>query len=147
MIRTKDLTVVYNNLIAVAALDLEVPAGEAVRVDLSVDDPADRVRVIYVPTPPDVAAAMVELAGVTREDVVYEPGCGDARITVAAIRGGAPRGPLAALGAREFRSPTKGSDFSEGALGRFVVRLGSLPAAVAPSIALEYHWRGASKVS
>ena len=67
-------------------------AGEAVRVDLTVDDPADRVRVIYVPTPPDVAAAMVELAGVRESDVIYEPGCGDARITIAAIRAGARRG-------------------------------------------------------
>jgi uncharacterized protein (TIGR03000 family) len=66
-------------------------AGEMVRVDLTVEDPADRVRVIYVPTPPDVAAAMVDLAGVSRADVVYEPGCGDARITIAAIRAGAPR--------------------------------------------------------
>jgi uncharacterized protein (TIGR03000 family) len=67
-------------------------AGETVRVDLTLDDPADRVRVIYVPTPDDVAAAMVELAGVGRDDVVYEPGCGDARITMAAIRAGARRG-------------------------------------------------------
>jgi uncharacterized protein (TIGR03000 family) len=67
-------------------------AGEAVRVDLTVEDPADRVRVIYVPTPPDVAAAMVDLAGVRESDVVYEPGCGDARITIAAIRAGARRG-------------------------------------------------------
>ena len=66
--------------------------GETVRVDLTVDDPADRVRVIYVPTPADVAAAMVDLAGVGRDDVVYEPGCGDARITTAAIRAGARRG-------------------------------------------------------
>ena len=67
-------------------------AGETVRVDLTVDDPADRVRVIYVPTPADVAAAMVDLAGVGGNDVVYEPGCGDARITIAAIRAGARRG-------------------------------------------------------
>lgn len=67
-------------------------AGEAVRVDLTVDDPADRVRVIYVPTPPDVAAAMVQLAAVRERDVIYEPGCGDARITIAAIRAGARRG-------------------------------------------------------
>jgi uncharacterized protein (TIGR03000 family) len=66
--------------------------GEPGRVDLSVDDPADRVRVIYVPTPEDVAEAMVDLAGVGRDDVVYEPGCGDARITIAAIRAGARRG-------------------------------------------------------
>ena len=67
-------------------------AGEAVRVDLTVEAPDDRVRVIYVPTPADVAAAMVELAGVSDRDVVYEPGCGDARITIAAIRAGARRG-------------------------------------------------------
>jgi uncharacterized protein (TIGR03000 family) len=67
-------------------------AGELVRVDLTVEDPTDRVRVIYVPTPVDVAAAMVDLAGVGGDDVVYEPGCGDARITVAAIRAGARRG-------------------------------------------------------
>jgi len=67
-------------------------AGDTVTVDLTVDDPADRVRVIYVPTPPDVAAAMVDLAGVRPDDVIYEPGCGDARITTAAIRAGARRG-------------------------------------------------------
>lgn len=39
--------------------------------------------------------------------------------------------PLAALGIREYRSPTKGGDFSEGALGRLVVKLGSLPPSTA----------------
>jgi uncharacterized protein (TIGR03000 family) len=67
-------------------------AGEPVTVDLTIDDPADRVRVIYVPTPVDVTAAMVDLARVGPDDVVYEPGCGDARITTAAIRAGARRG-------------------------------------------------------
>jgi uncharacterized protein (TIGR03000 family) len=66
--------------------------GGTVNVDLTADDPADRVRVIYVPTPDDVAKAMVDLAGVRPEDVIYEPGCGDARITTAAIRAGASRG-------------------------------------------------------
>ena len=40
-------------------------------------------------------------------------------------------GPLAALGAREFRSPTKGRDFREGRLGQAVVKLGSAPSVVA----------------
>jgi hydrophobe/amphiphile efflux-3 (HAE3) family protein len=39
--------------------------------------------------------------------------------------------PLAILGIREYRSPTKGKDFSGGPLGRLVVWLGSLPAASA----------------
>ena len=67
-------------------------AGDRVVVDLSADDPTDRVRVIYVPTPADIADEMVKLAGVTSNDVVFEPGCGDARITIAAVKGGARRG-------------------------------------------------------
>ncbi|HET9665493.1 MAG TPA: MMPL family transporter, partial [Desertimonas sp.] len=35
--------------------------------------------------------------------------------------------PLAALGIREYRSPTTGRDFRQGALGRLTVWLGSLP--------------------
>jgi uncharacterized protein (TIGR03000 family) len=69
-----------------------VRRGETVRVDLTIDDPADRVRVIYVPTPDDVAATMIDLASIGPDDVVYEPGCGDARITTAAIKAGARRG-------------------------------------------------------
>ena len=67
-------------------------AGARLTLDLSVDDPKDRVRVIYVPTPQEVADAMVKLAGVTSRDVVFEPGCGDARITIAAVKAGAARG-------------------------------------------------------
>lgn len=66
-------------------------AGETATVDLTRDDPTDRVKVIYVPTPQDIAAEMVRLAGVTTSDVVFEPGCGDARITIAAIKAGAQR--------------------------------------------------------
>jgi precorrin-6B methylase 2 len=90
-------------------------AGEAVRVDLTVEDPADRVRVIYVPTPVDVSAAMVDLAGVGRDDVVYEPGCGDARITVAAIRAGARRGicvDIDAERARESKANVEAAGFA-----------------------------------
>jgi len=35
---------------------------------------------------------MIELAGVGSEDVVYEPGCGDARVVIAAIKAGARKG-------------------------------------------------------
>jgi uncharacterized protein (TIGR03000 family) len=66
--------------------------GERLTVDLTVSDPSDRVRVVYVPTPADIADEMIRLAGVTANDVVYEPGCGDARITIAAVKAGAKRG-------------------------------------------------------
>jgi hypothetical protein len=44
--------------------------------------------------------------------------------------------PLAALGIREFKSPTTGKDFREGALGKFVVKLGALPGGAAIPLAL-----------
>jgi len=44
--------------------------------------------------------------------------------------------PLAILGIREYKSPTKGRDFREGALGTLVVKLGSLPAKIAPALIL-----------
>ena len=45
-------------------------------------------------------------------------------------------GPLAILGIREYRSPTKGRDFREGPLGRLTVWLGSLTDRIAPAIAV-----------
>jgi hydrophobe/amphiphile efflux-3 (HAE3) family protein len=44
--------------------------------------------------------------------------------------------PLALLGIREYRSPTKGRDYREGALGRLVVRLGGLPSKAAVPLSI-----------
>jgi len=43
----------------------------------------------YVPTTPEAVEAMLKLAGVTPSDVVYDLGCGDGRIVVAAGKMGA----------------------------------------------------------
>ena len=40
----------------------------------------------YVPTPQDVVDRMLVLAGVTRQDVVLDLGCGDGRIPISAAR-------------------------------------------------------------
>jgi SAM-dependent methyltransferase len=47
--------------------------------------------VIYVPTPERVVSTMLELADVRRGDVVYDLGCGDGRIVVAAAKAGAAK--------------------------------------------------------
>jgi SAM-dependent methyltransferase len=53
-------------------------------------NPAEQVKktrkpdVIYVPTPQDVVDKMLELAKVTKDDLVYDLGCGDGRIVVTA---------------------------------------------------------------
>ncbi|WP_242344443.1 SAM-dependent methyltransferase [Anaeromyxobacter terrae] len=51
--------------------------------------PAREPDVIYVPTPERVVAAMLDLAHVGKGDVVYDLGCGDGRIVVAAAKRGA----------------------------------------------------------
>ena len=67
-------------------------AGSDLAVDLTVDDPADRAQIRYVPTPEDVVARMIKMADIKKDDVVFEPGCGDARIVTAAVKAGAKRG-------------------------------------------------------
>jgi hypothetical protein len=40
----------------------------------------------FVPTPMDVVEKMLNTAGVTRDDVLYDIGCGDGRVVIAAAR-------------------------------------------------------------
>ena len=46
--------------------------------------PTRNVSVPYVPTPPDTVEALLRLAEVTSRDVVYDLGCGDGRVVIAA---------------------------------------------------------------
>jgi precorrin-6B methylase 2 len=46
----------------------------------------------YVPTPEDVVDRMLAFAGVTKTDVVYDLGCGDGRIPIAAAQKYGARG-------------------------------------------------------
>ncbi len=46
----------------------------------------------YEGTPRSVVPEMIALAAVNEDDVAYEPGCGDARIVIAAVQAGAKRG-------------------------------------------------------
>ncbi|MGQ0752047.1 MAG: class I SAM-dependent methyltransferase [Betaproteobacteria bacterium] len=46
----------------------------------------------YEPTSPDVVEVMLRLGEAKPGDVVYDLGCGDGRIVIAAIRAGAARG-------------------------------------------------------
>ncbi len=69
--------------------------GNLVVLDLRKEDKEnpDKIVVRYVPTPPEVVEAMCKLAGVGKDDVVYDLGCGDGRIVIAAVQKfGAKRG-------------------------------------------------------
>lgn len=55
-------------------------------VAFAADDEKREPDVIFVPTPQEVVEKMLELAKVTKKDVVYDLGCGDGRIVLTAAR-------------------------------------------------------------
>lgn len=65
---------------------LGAPSGAAAREDLTVLD------VPFVPTPMSVVDAMLDMAKVTGNDVVYDLGCGDGRIVIRAAERFGARG-------------------------------------------------------
>lgn len=67
-----------------------VPAGLALVLLLASNFASQggktKVKVGYWPTPTEIVDKMLELAKVTKDDVVYDLGCGDGRIVVAAAK-------------------------------------------------------------
>lgn len=48
--------------------------------------PVRQPDIYFVPTPPEVVRAMLQMANVRKGDVVYDLGCGDGRIVIAAAQ-------------------------------------------------------------
>ena len=53
---------------------------------IQADDPkaSDKDTAIHVPTPPEIVAKMLEVARLEKDDLLYDLGCGDGRILIAA---------------------------------------------------------------
>ena len=73
-----------HRLLALAVLTAAIAAPSLANAQAPAG--ARRPDVIYVPTPEPVVEAMLQVANVGRNDVVYDLGCGDGRIPVAAAR-------------------------------------------------------------
>jgi hypothetical protein len=76
--------------LALGALALAVPLALSGVGHAAAQD--GRSLAPFVPTPNDVVERMLTLAGVTEDDVVYDLGCGDGRIVIAAAREFGARG-------------------------------------------------------
>jgi uncharacterized protein (TIGR03000 family) len=61
-------------------------AGDNLTVDLRQKDKDEKIEVRWVPTPDDIVDKMCELAKVTKDDVVYDLGCGDAVMLIRPIK-------------------------------------------------------------
>jgi uncharacterized protein (TIGR03000 family) len=69
--------------------------GKIVVVDLRKEDPKnkDRIEIGFYPSPQDVVERMCKMAELTKDDVVYDLGCGDGRTVITAVtKFGAKRG-------------------------------------------------------
>jgi uncharacterized protein (TIGR03000 family) len=102
---------------------VEFAAGEPVTVDLTKDTGEEKAVIRYVPTPPDIVQEMLKLAKVTPDDVVFEPGCGDARIVSAAVKAGAKKGVGIDLDPERI-TEAKETVKKEGVEGKVELRLG-----------------------
>jgi ribosomal protein L11 methylase PrmA len=75
--------------LAVMLVAASFPGAPAVSAQ---DPPTRRPDVIFVPTPEPVVEAMLQVAKVGKNDVVYDLGCGDGRIPVTAAKKHGARG-------------------------------------------------------
>jgi ribosomal protein L11 methylase PrmA len=80
-----------NRLLALA-LTVVVAGLAASPASAQTAAPTRRPDVIFVPTPEAVVEAMLQVANVTKSDVVYDLGCGDGRIPVTAAKKYGARG-------------------------------------------------------
>jgi uncharacterized protein (TIGR03000 family) len=74
------LLIVPNNYTKITRpREVTIKAGEKVTLDLAKEDKTlDKIVVRWVPTPDDIVDEMCRYAKVTKDDVIYDPGCGDA---------------------------------------------------------------------
>jgi uncharacterized protein (TIGR03000 family) len=73
--------------------NIEFKGGEDIAVDLTKADPKnpDKAVVRWVPTPDDIVEEMMKLGNVKKGDIAYEPGPGDGRVLIAAVKKGAAK--------------------------------------------------------
>lgn len=76
--------------VAVCGVALLLIAGcAAAPVTAAAPSPAPSLDVVWVPSAPEVIAVMLEAARVGPDDLVYDLGCGEGEIVIAAARRGA----------------------------------------------------------
>ncbi len=73
---------------------VEFKGGDDIVADLTKADAKnpDKAVIRWVPTPDDIVEEMLKLGNVKKGDVVYEPGTGDGRMVIAAVKKGATKG-------------------------------------------------------
>jgi uncharacterized protein (TIGR03000 family) len=67
--------------------EITVKGGDEVKLDLTTEDKKlDKIVVRWVATPDDIVDKMAELAKVTKDDIIFDPGCGDAVMLIRPVK-------------------------------------------------------------
>jgi uncharacterized protein (TIGR03000 family) len=67
--------------------EITLKAGDEVKLDLTVEDKKlDKIVVRWVPTPDDIVDEMAKLAKVGKDDIIFDPGCGDAVMLIRPVK-------------------------------------------------------------
>lgn len=67
--------------------EVTVKAGDTATLDLTKEDKKlDKIVVRWVPTPNDIVDEMAKMAKVTKDDVIFDPGCGDAVMLIRPVK-------------------------------------------------------------
>jgi uncharacterized protein (TIGR03000 family) len=67
--------------------EITFKAGETVEVDMRIkDDKLDKIVVRWVPTPDDIVDKMADMAKIGKDDIVFDPGCGDAIMLIRPVK-------------------------------------------------------------
>jgi len=89
LVRPKPLVLALGAVCLAAAICVLLPPASAAP---AAQLPSQQSLAPYVPTPQDVVEHMLEMAAVTKDDVVYDLGCGDGRIVITAAKKYGARG-------------------------------------------------------
>ena len=100
-------------LLAVVALGAGFAVGRVAAQNTAAAPPARSPDVPFVPTQTELVRAMLDVARVGPNDVVYDLGCGDGRIVVAAVRQyGAKRGVCVDIDPKRIEDARRNADTS-----------------------------------
>jgi uncharacterized protein (TIGR03000 family) len=107
--------------------DISFKAGDETTIDMRLkDDKLDKIVVRWVPTPDDIVDKMAEMAKIGKDDIVYDPGCGDAIMLIRPVKKlGAKKGIGIDIDPKRVKEAQEKAK-AEGVADKIVIREGDI---------------------
>ena len=106
--------------------EITFKAGETVTLDMRIKNNTDKIVVRWVPTPDDIVDKMASMAKIGKDDVVYDPGCGDAVMLIRPVKKlGAKKGIGIDIDPKQVAA-AKAKAMAEGVANKIEIRQGDI---------------------